>query len=287
MPTRLAPSAALTLGLCLATAAFALWSLQATALDHGRLHDASRTVLDESTVHQSMANRVATALDGSAAGAGDEATVASVANATLDQPEFVAAFADALDRVQEHVVDGTTGPITLDPKLVGQAVHAAAAGQPQLSAAVESGGPLAVSVSEDQVPDLARWASIWETVTRVLAFLGLLLITYGLLRVEHRAWAVGRIGRWTVAIGVGTLVVFWLLPRALLRPLGGWIGVAGAVVQAGEFLVPVAFGLIACGLIAVVCTHRWEANDRRRTLSAIPHAAGRSASGASRWESPV
>ncbi|HEY3723560.1 MAG TPA: hypothetical protein VGN59_09415 [Acidimicrobiia bacterium] len=287
MRTRLAPSASLTLGLCLATAAFALWTLQATALDHGRLHDASRTVLSESTVHQTMANRVAAALDGTAAGGGDAATVASVASTTLDQPEFVAAFAGALDQVQEHVVDGTTGPITLDPALVGQAVHAAAVGQPQVTAAVDSGAPLAVSISEDQVPDLARWASIWETVTRALAFLALLLVTYGMLRVEHRAWAVGRIGRWTVAVGVGTLVVFWLLPRALLRPLGGWIGVAGAVLEAGEFLVPVAFGLIACGLIAVVCTHRWEANDRRRTLSAIPQTAGRSASGAGRWESPV
>ncbi len=284
MRTRLTPSAALTLGLCLATVAFALWSLQATALDHGRLHEASRQVLDESTVHQTMANRVAAALDGTGV---DPASAASVASATIDQPEFVAAFANALDRVQEHVVDGATGPITLDPALVEQAVHAAAAEQPQVAAAVASGAPLTVSLSEDQVPDLAHWASVWETVTRVLAFLALLLMTYGILRVEHRAWAVGRIGRWTVAVGLGTLVVFWLLPRALLRPLGGWIGVAGAVLQAGEFLVPVAFGLIACGLIAVVCTHRWEANDRRRTLSAIPHAAGRSASGASRWESPV
>ena len=108
---------------------------------------------------------------------------------------------------------GATGPITLDPALVTQAVRAAGAGEPQLAAALASSTPLVVSVSDEQVPNLEHWADLWEAATRALAFFGLVLITYGMLRIEHRVWAVGRIGRWVMVVGAGTLVVFWLLPR--------------------------------------------------------------------------
>jgi hypothetical protein len=286
MRNRFSPASALTLGLCLATMAFGLWSLQTTALDQGPVHRDAREVLEESTVHQSMVNRVAAAVALNSSPS-DPATLAVVAAQTVAQPEFVEAFAGALDQVQEHVVKGATGPITLDPTLVTQAIAAAAAGQPQLGSALNGASPINVSVSDEQVPNLEHWADLWEIATRALAFFGLLLITYGLLRIEHRVWAFGRIGRWLMVVGVGTLVMFWLLPRVLLRPLGGWIGVAGAVVEAGEFLVPIALGLIAVGAVAAICAHRWEAHDRQRTLSVIPRNETRSGATPSRWESPV
>jgi hypothetical protein len=287
MRSRFSPGSALTLGLCLATVAFTLWALQATALDQGPLRRDARNILTESTVHRAMVERVATAMDTSSSTGLDPTVVTQVADASMQQPDFVAAFAAALDHVQDHVIHGTTGAITLDPTLVTGAVHAAAAGQPELSAALASGTPLVVSVDDQQVPDLARWATLWENVTRALAFIALLLIMYGLLRVEHRAWAVGRIGRWAAAAGVGALVVFWVLPRVLLRPLGGWIGVGGAVLEAGEFLVPVALVLVGLGIVAVVCANRWEGRDRRRVLSSIPRDPLRATAGTGRWESPV
>jgi hypothetical protein len=100
-------------------------------------------------------------------------------------------------------------------------------------------------------------------------------------------WAVGRIGRWLVVVGAGTLATYWVFPRLLLRPLGGWIGVGGAVLEAGEFLVPVALGLVAIGAVAVICAHRWEVRDRKRMLAVIPHNPTRSGADVNRWQSPV
>jgi hypothetical protein len=268
---------------------FALWAVQTTALDPGPLHHDAREVLDNPPVEHAMATRVAEAISTSIPSgvAADPNTIDIVAARAIQQPEFVAAFGSALDQVQAHVVRGVAGPITLDPTLVSQAVRAAGTDQPELASTLASGNPLIVQVPDDQVPDLARWADLWHAAVRALALFSLLLLAYGLFRIEHRVWAIGKIGRWAIALGVGTLAVFWLLPRALLDPLGGWIAVGGVVLGAGDVLVPISLALIGLGIVAVVSAHRWETHDRRRVLSVIPQAATRSTRSPSPWESPV
>lgn len=283
MRRRIAPGTVLTIGLCLAALALGLWAVQTTALDHGALHRGAGEVLSERPARQAMQSRLALAI-GTSGVTADAATVDALAGRALEEPEFVAAFAGGLDQVQDHVVDGTTGPITLDADLVTQAVRRAAVGDPQLAAPLAATKPLVVEVPVDDIPDLARWAHLWEAAVRALVFVALLLITYGLLRNEHRVWALGRVGRWAIVVGVATLTLFWLVPRALVRPLGGWIAVGGAVAGAGEQLVPIALVLVAAGALAVIAAHRWETHDRKRVLSAIPRAPTRSTTP---WESPV
>ena len=289
MRSRISPSSVLTLGLAIASLAFALWSVQTVALDPGPLHDHAREVLAESPVHQAMETRVAAALSANVPPgvAADPTAVATLVAQTIDQPEFVAAFAAALDQVQDRVVRGTDGPISLDPARVTQAFRAAGANDPQLAAVLASTTPLGVQVPEDNVPDLAHWADLWRAAIRALALFAIVLVSYALLKIEHRVWAIGRVGRWLIAVGVGTLAVFWALPRALLRPLGGWIAVGGAVLGAGDVLVPISLVLIAIGAGAVVAAHRWEVHDRARVLSVIPAATSRSQAASGRWESPV
>lgn len=286
---RISPSRVLTLGLCLASTAFVLWTVQATVLEPGPLHRGARAVLSEEPVQRAMTTRLAHAIVTTAPTgvASDPNVAARVAARSLEQPEFVAAFADALDRVQAHVVTGAEGPITLDPERVAQAVRAAGATEPELAGALDATPDLVVAVPDDQVPDFARWSDLWKATMRAFAFFALLLITYAMLRIEHRVWAMGRIGRWAIVVGVSTLALFWLLPRALLRPLGGWIAVGGAVVASGDALVPISLVLIAGGALVAFGAHRWEANDRRRVLSVIPRSPTRSTTGPGSWESPV
>jgi hypothetical protein len=286
---RLSPGAVLTLGLLLVSIAFLLWAAQVTALEPGPLHRSAGEVLSESPARNAMVTRLTRDLvtDVPTAAGVDPATLTAIATAAVDQPEFVTAFAGALDHLQTHVVDGTIEPITLDPALVSQAVRTAAtaANQPQLAAAVATSAPLVIDVPVDHVPDLAHWADLWKAAVRALAFIGLLLVTYGMLKIEHRLWAVGRIGRWSIGVGLTTLAVFWLLPRALLRPLGGWIAVGGAVLASGDLVVPVSLALVGIGTVTVIAAHRGELHDRKRVLSEIPRAMTRSRK--STWESPV
>ncbi len=287
MRDRISPGSILTLGLCLASLAFTMWAVEATAITQGPLHRDARAVLEQPPVRESMTNRVATAIATQIpSGAVDPQVLAEVADKTLQEPAFVAAFARALDQVQAHVMHGTVGPITLDPVLVAQAARDASAGQPELAAPLSIGTPLTVGLADDQVPDVAHWADLWQGITRVLAFFGLVLMTYGTLRVEHRIWALGRICRWAIAVGAGTLALFWVLPR-ILEELGGWIGVGGVVLGANDALIPIAFVLIAGGALGMATAHRIEAHDRRRLLAAIPGPSTRSAGVANPWESPV
>jgi hypothetical protein len=278
----------LTLGLCLASAAFALWAVQTTALDEGSLHRNAREVLAESTVRGAMTNRLAGALAATApAATADPTAFAALSERVLDQPAFVAAFAGALDRIQARVTRGASGAITLDPVLVNEAVRSATADQPTVLAELTAGPPLAIQVPEEQAPDLAQWADLWRAATRAFACFGLALITYGLLRIDRRLWAIGKVGRWAIGVGVATLALFWLAPRALLEPIGGWVAVGGAVARGGAPLITAALAMIMAGVLAVVAAHRWQANDRARVLSVIPHAPSRSAAGSHPWQSPV
>lgn len=287
MRDRIPAGSILTFGLCLATLAFTLWAVGATAIAAGPLHRDAARVLGQSPVHQTMANRVAAAIAAQVptSGAVDPVVLAAVADGTLEQPAFVAAFANALDQVQEHVMHGSVTPISLDSVLVAQAARDASAGHPELAGPLSAGTPIVVGIPSDNVPDLSRWADLWQGTTRALGFLALVLMTYGALRVEHRVWALGRICRWAVAVGAGSLALFWVLPR-VLEALGGWIGVGGVVLGGNDTLVPIAFVLIVGGIAGVISAHRFEAHDRRRVLAAIPGPSTRG--GASNpWESPV
>jgi hypothetical protein len=308
MRRRIAPGSVLTVGLTLVSVAFVMWAVQSTVLERGPLHDEAREVLSESPAQHAMHTRLAAAL--ARTQAVDPAVLDTVVDRTMQQPEFVEAFADALDRVQEHVVEGSSGAITLNPSLVTEAVRAAAAGDPQVNAPLATQSPVVVQVPDDEIPDLAQWARLWEAVLRGIAVVGLLLVAYGLARSDHRVWAVGRVGRWAIVVGSGTFVLFWLVPRVVIRPMGGWIAVGGAVAGASEQLVPVTLALVVVGALAVIAAHRWGDNDRRRVLAAIPRAptratAARAANGMphpaapasptspaptpapTRWESPV
>jgi hypothetical protein len=303
MRRRVAPGTVLTVGLCLASVAFVMWAVESTVVDRGPLRDEARQVLSESPAHQAMQTRLAQSL--APTQGVDPAALDAFVDRTMEQPEFVEAFAGALDRVQEHVVEGTSGAITLNPGLVTEAVRAAATGNPQVNAALATQNPVVVQIPDDELPDLAQWARLWETVLRGLAVVGLLLITYGVARSDHRVWAFGRVGRWAIVVGTGTIVGFWLVPHVLVRPLGGWIAIGGAVAGASEELVPVALALVALGALAVIAAHRWGDSDRKRVLAAIPRAPTRSTPthapsrvrkpartpaptpAPTRWESPV
>lgn len=270
----------LTLGLVLGALAFALWTLEATVLDGARVGNAAAMLLHEQPVHVGMVERVGVAMAPDTAGDPESVPAATPATRTVDQPQFVAAFRQAVLEVHRHVFEGATGPIMLDPGLVRQA--AATAGEPAPGEA-----PIMVTISERSIPDLAPAARALRMTVPVLAVLGLLLIVAGFLADEHRPWVLGRIGRWALVAGASTAAFYWVLPRVVLLPMGGWGGVVGAIAATGEFLLPIALALLAGGGLAVAAARRWEDRARHRALALIPRAATRSTDPLPPWQGPI
>ncbi len=62
MRDRISAGLILTLGLCLATLTFLMWAIGATAITAGPLHRDAAGLLEQSPVHQTMANEVAAAI---------------------------------------------------------------------------------------------------------------------------------------------------------------------------------------------------------------------------------
>ncbi len=130
---RISPSAVLTTGLCLASAAFVLWAVQVDRVAAG---PAARRGAARCCRRRPSQQRD----DGRASRRRSSpcprrrrprrAQRGSVDRGRCEQPEFVAAFADALDRIQAHVVDGTQGRSRSTRHCVTQAVQAAAAVTP-------------------------------------------------------------------------------------------------------------------------------------------------------------
>lgn len=278
--SRVSAGLILTLGLMLSAVAFALWTLEVTVLDATRTADAASMVLHEAPVRQGMAERVGAALaaDPSADPLAPVPTLP--ATRTVDQPEFETAFRAAVLEVHRHIFEGATGPIVLDPALVRQA--AVVAGEP-----ARNNAALKVTIAEESLPDLSRSVRALRMMVPVLAVLGLLMVGAGFLIDEHRPWALGRVGRWMLITGAGTAIVYWVLPRVVLLPMGGWGGVVGAITATGEFLLPIALILLVGGVAAIVGARRWEESARDRALALIPRAATRSTDPLPPWRGPV
>src|SRR5262245_64242261 len=119
-----------------------MWAVETTALDRGSLHRTAREVLSESPSQKAMTARLTMAL--AKTGGVDPNALGPFVARVMEQPEFVAAFAGALDGVQEHVVQGASGPITLDPTLVTEAVRVTANGDQQVNATVLTAQPIVV-----------------------------------------------------------------------------------------------------------------------------------------------
>lgn len=267
----------LVTGLLLLVVGGALWVVRDTLVATDRITATSDQILAEQPVRDLLAVRLAETLEPPVEQTPpDELQAArAVADSAVQTPAFAQAFRRTLREMHGHLFAGDTDPIVLDETLVTEAVR-------------DAGGSVtsrvAVSVDTDVLPDLSRSSRAAGTAIPLLVGAGLLLVVAALSTGEHRARIVMRIGRWMVATGLATIAFMWLVPLVVLRPTGGWLGVAGIVIATGDAVIWPAAMVAVAGVVAIAAGHRWETTGRRRVLSVIPRVPGRHVDG---WQSPV
>jgi hypothetical protein len=272
----------LTLGLALGVAAVLLACVSRVALDESAVQGTARTLLGTERVEEPMRARTAAAIAATVPGTAPlgPRRFERLVRTTVEQPEFLAAFRDAVGVVHRHVFVGETGPIVLEPENVRVAIVGALdEREPDLGGQVPATAAPVVTVDSESIPDLDGWAPVVRRTTAISGVLAGVLLAVGLALSERRARAVARIGRWATATGVGVLVFFWLLPRVVAPLIGGWTEVGGGVVSSSSALLVPALVLIAVGVAVIVLANRVIAIRRDHALAIIPRAPTRHATG--------
>ncbi|MBM3673961.1 MAG: hypothetical protein FJW88_03235 [Actinobacteria bacterium] len=278
MPRRRVPSDFLLVtGLMLLVVAGSLWVLRDTLVATDRIVARSDEILAEQPVRDTLAVRLAEVLRPATPEtplAELERAQAIADEAVLTEP-FAVAFERTLREIHGHVLEGDTTPVVMDETLVTEGVR---------RAGYTITTRIAVTVDPEVLPDLSRSSRAAGTAIPLLALAGLFLVVAALVTTGRRPVLLTRIGRWLLVSGLGAIVVVRLVPVAVLRPSGGWLGVAGIVVQTGDGVVLPAACLSLAGVATMLLGHHLATRGRRRALAVIPRHPGRHVEG---WQSPV
>lgn len=268
----------LTLGLLGATVAAFAGALSATAFSEPVLTDTAPSLLDAGQVRDPLRLRTADALVAtvSAVAAMDPQTRDRLAESVLDQPSFVAGFAGVVSSVYDHIFNGETGLIVVDPAAVRSATDAALAEvTPDLSAVVPPESLPLVAVDTATIPRLDGWDRATRVGAIVLAVVSIVAIGFGIARGDKRLRAVGRVGRWCVVVGLCVLAVFWLIPTLVTPLLGGWIEVGGIALSGSSALLVPGLAAVAVGMSFMYLASRFTKLQREHALSSVPRAPSR------------
>jgi len=212
------------LGLLAATIAWSALVVRVTVLDADRLADSAEELLGAEEVRDAVAgnleDEIAPLLPAGTETPGfDDAT-----DATIEDPQFVAAFSSALVTLHENVFAGSDAPLVLDSGAVGAAsTNGLASVDPALAAQVPPGTRLDVPLTTVDPPDLS-WVTTVVTLVMILGAVAAVgLLASGLATTPHRAVTLRRIGRFALVLAAVQLLVAVVVPSLLLLVLGsGW-----------------------------------------------------------------
>lgn len=207
-----------------ATVAWSALVLRVTVLDADRLADSAEELLAAEQVRSVVGGNLEDQLAPLLPAGTETPGFDDAADATLEDPQFIAAFSSALVALHENVFAGSDAPLVLDGGAVGAAsANGLASVDPALAAQVPPGSRLDVPLTTVDPPDLS-W--ITTVVTLVLVLGGIAAVTLlavGLATTPHRAVPLRRIGRFALVLAVVQLLGAIILPSLLLLVFGsGW-----------------------------------------------------------------
>ncbi|MFN8037420.1 MAG: hypothetical protein U0V73_15985 [Acidimicrobiia bacterium] len=268
----------LGLGMLVGGVAYSAFCLELTVLNTDRVASTAKSVLESAPVRHGLAENIHAALAGTLGDSPENAAaIDRAAGFALHDPRFQRAFTDALRAYHRRLFYDPDQAVALDTAQTSPAIRdALRTVDASLADQVSQNASIQVSFPTDALPDLRWLKEDDKTIARLGGLVALALLATGLATHSHPAWAVGKIGRWLLGIGLFELFVFYVVPHVVLPRLDDDVGdIAGSVggditvVLVSRALVLVALGTL---LVALSVHSQRRAVRRSRTALEVPSA---------------
>lgn len=264
----------LGLGMFVAGLAYSAFCLELTVLNSQRVTSTAKSILESAPVQRVMADNIDKSLSAELGDSPDtQAAINRAAGLVVHDARFQRAFTTALQQFHRRLFDDPTQSMVLDTTQTTPAIREALnTVDPTLAARVSENASIDVSISNGNIPDLRWLKNDDKAVARIGGLLALALIVIGLAVHSHPAWAVGKIGRWLLMIGLFELLIFFVLPHVLLAQVhSDWAQVVSSV--GGEItkvLIMRALILVGLGALLIATSVRLQRRAIRRQRLVAP-----------------
>jgi hypothetical protein len=189
----------ISLGLLSASLALAAWWVHRTAFDTSNTATIAHAALQNPDLRADLARGIADEV--STQLGVDHALVQSAAEATLVQPDVANAFAGVLRDVHARLIGEATGPVTIPPDLVAQAIGNQAAAQLP---------PVTIDIPTFAALDTAR--RTLGTAIPWLVFAAITLTVLGVAFHPSKPTALRILGGWLLGASIVELIVAYTVP---------------------------------------------------------------------------
>jgi hypothetical protein len=242
----------MTLGFIAASVAYSSWTAERTIFDPAATRGATNALLSTPTVHDMLAREIRTALRSSLGPTVDNAKLTKAINRAVVDPKFVGAFEDAIGNINQAILSGGHGRVTIDPNAVTSSLDAAVARDyPQIAPQVRRTKVVSVPIGSTSLPHLGNAERNVRRAGDIALALAILLIGGALALSPHRK-TFRRAGRRVAFMAIGPVLVFAVAPRLLQSSSTGALAVTAAVLHAYAHRV-----LFSAAILAVVGTATW------------------------------
>jgi len=222
----------MTIGFLAASVAYSSWTAERTIFDPAATRGATNALLSTATVHDLLAREIRTALQPGLGPDVNRAKLDAAINTAVADPRFIGAFEDAIVNVDEAVVSGGHGRVTLDTNAVTMTVHDAVARlDPKISPQVNKMKVLSVPIGATDLPHLGNAKRTVREAGDVALALAVVLIGGALVLAPERAtWR--RAGRRVAFLAIAPVLIFALGPRLLASSHNRALSVSAAILEA-------------------------------------------------------
>lgn len=214
-----------SLGLLFGTLAWTGLTLQRTIFDSTRSERVVNVLLDndqvQSVLRQQLLRATDTALPEDVRSQVPTEELATAATAALDDPRVQTAVRQALVDSHRYVIGEMDEPPSLDTALIDSVLREQiGVVSPTLAGLLPVLAPVRIELPSAGLSPIAKVRSLAVTLTPLLAFAALCMVSAGLLMSPSKPKVLRRVGFWGVSVGAFWVFLQFFLPALAERVLG-------------------------------------------------------------------